>query len=59
LNYAENTAKLSNVIYLVPFVALIFIKLVLGETVYWTTIVGLVLIISGIVYQQIKPKGIS
>jgi len=59
LNYAENTAKLSNVIYLVPFVALIFIKLVLGETVYWTTIVGLVLIICGIVYQQIKPRGVS
>ncbi len=59
LNYAENTAKLSNVIYLVPFVALIFIKLVLGETVYWTTIVGLVFIIGGIVYQQIKPRVVS
>ncbi len=59
LNYADNTARLSNIIYLVPFVALIFIKLVLGETVYWTTIVGLVLIISGIVYQQIKSRAVS
>jgi drug/metabolite transporter (DMT)-like permease len=59
LNYAENTAKLSNVIYLVPFVALIFIKLVLGETVCWTTIVGLVLIISGIGYQQIRSKEVK
>ncbi len=58
LNYAENTARLSNVIYLVPFVALIFIKLVLGETVYWTTIVGLVFIVGGIVYQQIKSKSV-
>ncbi len=56
LNYAENTARLSNFIYLVPFVALIFIKLVLGETVYWTTIVGLFLIIGGIVYQQIGKR---
>ncbi|MHC1702542.1 MAG: DMT family transporter [Tenuifilaceae bacterium] len=56
LNYAENTARLSNFIYLVPFVALIFIKLVLGETVYWTTLVGLLLIIGGIVYQQITPR---
>lgn len=59
LNYAENTARLGNVIYLVPFVALVFITLVLGETVYWTTIVGLILIICGIVYQQLKPKNVS
>ncbi|RPH32504.1 MAG: DMT family transporter [Bacteroidales bacterium] len=59
LNYADNTARLSNVIYLVPFVALIFINLVLGETVFWTTLAGLILIICGIVYQQIRPKGIS
>ncbi len=54
LNYAENTARLGNVIYLVPFVALIFISLVLGEQIYWTTIFGIVLIILGIVYQQLK-----
>jgi drug/metabolite transporter (DMT)-like permease len=56
LNYADNTARLSNFIYLVPFVALLFIKLVLGETVYWTTIVGLFLIIGGIIFQQIRLK---
>jgi drug/metabolite transporter (DMT)-like permease len=56
LNYAENTARLSNFIYLVPFVALLFIKLVLGETVYWTTLVGLFLIIGGIIFQQIRFK---
>jgi drug/metabolite transporter (DMT)-like permease len=59
LNFADNTARLSNVIYLVPFVALIFIKLVLGESVYWTTIFGLVLIISGIIYQQIEARVIK
>ncbi len=59
LNYADNTARLSNIIYLVPFVALLFIKLVLGETIYWTTIVGLVLIIGGIIYQQIRSKTIQ
>lgn len=59
LNYADNTARLSNVIYLVPFVALVFIKLVLGETVYFTTVIGLVLIIAGIIYQQIRSKEVS
>lgn len=56
LNYAQNTARLGNVIYLVPFVALIFISLVLGEHVYWTTIAGLIFIILGIIYQQLAPK---
>lgn len=59
LNYADNTARLSNIIYLVPFVALLFIKLVLGETIYWTTIVGLILIIGGIIYQQLRSKKIQ
>lgn len=59
LNYADNTARLGNFIYLVPFVALLFIKLVLGETVYWTTILGLILIIGGIIYQQVSFKRIS
>ncbi|NVO11600.1 MAG: DMT family transporter [Bacteroidales bacterium] len=59
LNYADNTARLSNVIYLVPFVALLFIKLILGETIYWTTIVGLILIIGGIIYQQLCSKTIQ
>lgn len=56
LSLTENTAKLSNVIYLVPFVALIFISIILGETIFWTTIVGLFLIIGGIVYQQIPSR---
>ena len=59
LNYADNTARLSNVIYLVPFVALIFISLVLGEHVYWTTIAGLVFIILGIIYQQLPSKRVD
>jgi drug/metabolite transporter (DMT)-like permease len=59
LNYADNTARLSNVIYLVPFVALLFIKLVLGETIYWTTIFGLVLIVGGIIYQQIRSNEVK
>lgn len=59
MSYAENTARLGNIIYLVPFVALFFIKLVLDETIYWTTIVGLVFIISGIVFQQLKVKRVE
>jgi len=59
LSLTENTAKLGNVIYLVPFVALVFISIILKETIYWTTILGLMLIIGGIVYQQVSKSNLN
>jgi len=44
--------KISNLVYLSPFVSLIFIHFILGETIYYTTLLGLVLIVSGILIQQ-------
>jgi drug/metabolite transporter (DMT)-like permease len=52
LNSATNTARLGNFSYLVPFVALVFVSLVLNEKIVWTTLVGLFLIIGAIVFQQ-------
>lgn len=54
LSLAESKAKLSNIIYLVPFLSLIFIHFILGENIYWTTIAGLIIIVSSILYQQIS-----
>lgn len=57
LSMAKATSKLGNIIYMVPFVSLIFISLVIGESIYWTTIVGLLVIVTSILYQQtIKIK---
>jgi drug/metabolite transporter (DMT)-like permease len=52
LQYSSNTAKVSNLIYLSPFVALFFIRVAVGEKIYFATVVGLVFIIAGIVLQQ-------
>lgn len=54
LTLASDKAKLGNTIYLVPFLSLIFIRLLVGETIYWTTIAGLVIIVSSIVFQQVS-----
>jgi len=51
LRLAENKAKINNLIYLTPFLSLIFINFVLKERVYFTTIIGLFLIILGILLQ--------
>ncbi len=57
LKYAKSTAVVSNLIYLAPFFSLIFIQTILREQIYYTTIIGLVLIVAGIVYQELhKPK---
>jgi drug/metabolite transporter (DMT)-like permease len=52
LNYSTTTAKVSNLIYLSPFISLIFIHFTVGETIFPSTVAGLVLIITGIGLQQ-------
>lgn len=52
LNLSENTAKTANLIYLAPFLSLIFIHYFVGEVIHPTTLTGLVFIIAGIVFQQ-------
>lgn len=56
LKYAESTAKVSNLVYLSPFLSLFFISLFVGETIMLSTLAGLVLIIAGIVLQQVIPS---
>jgi drug/metabolite transporter (DMT)-like permease len=56
LSLAESKAKLGNIIYLVPFLSLIFIHFFVGEDIYWTTIAGLIIIVASILYQQISES---
>jgi drug/metabolite transporter (DMT)-like permease len=48
LQLSETTGKISNIVYLTPFVSLIFIHFVLRETIHYTSVVGLCLIVGGI-----------
>lgn len=60
MQLSETTAKVSKLIYLVPFLSLIIIFFVLGEKILISTIVGLVFIVIGIILEQIKkPKKIN
>jgi len=51
LNYSSTTARVSNLIYLSPFLSLIIIHFVVGEKILLSTLTGLVLIVSGILWQ--------
>ena len=52
LKLAESSDKISNLVFLAPFLSLVFISIFLGEEIYMTTFFGLVLIIGGIIYQK-------
>jgi drug/metabolite transporter (DMT)-like permease len=56
LQMASTTDKISNLVYLAPFLSLIFVHFILHEPVFYTTPAGLLLIISGIMIQNRKPK---
>lgn len=54
LQMASSTDKVSNLVYLAPFISLVFVHFILHEPVYYTTPAGLLLIISGILIQSRK-----
>lgn len=56
LKLTQRNDNISNLIFLSPFLALIFIHLILKEEIYYTTYIGLILIIFGIFIQRIKIK---
>jgi drug/metabolite transporter (DMT)-like permease len=56
LKYAENTARVSNLVYLSPFLSLIFVSVFVGEKILISTIAGLILIIGGILIQHFSGK---
>ncbi len=52
LKYSSNTAKVSNLVFLSPFIALMIIRLTVGEEIMISTIVGLIFIVAGILLQR-------
>ena len=52
LKLSSTTAKVSNLIYLSPFISLILIHFFVGEVILFSTVIGLGLIVGGIVMQQ-------
>jgi len=52
MQLSDNNARTGNLIFISPFLSLLFIHFILGETIYFTTFIGLAFIISGIWFQQ-------
>lgn len=56
LKSTDNTARISNLIFISPFLSLVFIYFMVGETILPATFVGLLLIIAGLFCQQLKGR---
>lgn len=52
LKKTEKTARISNLIFISPFLSLFFIAKLLHENIHHATYIGLVLIIAGLIIQQ-------
>ncbi|HHO76666.1 MAG TPA: EamA/RhaT family transporter, partial [Deltaproteobacteria bacterium] len=57
LRLSENTAKVGYLIFLSPFLSLVFIHFFVGETILFSTFIGLILIVAGLVLQQTESSG--
>ena len=56
LKKTDNPALINQLCYLSPFISLFIIQAVLGEPIYITTFVGLLLIIGGILFNEYSVK---
>ncbi|MFH1278914.1 MAG: DMT family transporter [Candidatus Eisenbacteria bacterium] len=52
MSLSETSAKVSNLVFLSPFISLLFIRLIVGETIFPSSILGLTVIVLGIGIQK-------
>lgn len=58
LQMAPTSDKISNLVFFAPFISLIFLHFIIHEPIYYTTPIGLLLIIGSILYQnRRRPAG--
>jgi len=57
LSLSRTTAQVSILIFISPFVSLFMIRAFVGETILLSTVMGLVLIVAGILFQRTDPVG--
>jgi len=56
LQLAETTDRVSNLVYFAPFISLILLHFIIDEPIYYTTPLGLLLIIGSVLFQNRDKK---
>ncbi len=53
LKLSETTAHVASLMYLTPFISLAIISFAVGEKIFFSTVIGLVFIVAGIILQKL------
>ena len=56
MQHASSTDRISNLVYMAPFLNLFIVRMVLDERIYQTTIPGIVLLVAGILGQNLVMR---
>lgn len=56
MNLTTSNAKIGNLVFFAPFLSLVFIHFILKETIFVTTFIGLIFIVSGVLVQQLDRR---
>ncbi len=56
MQLTQSTARIGNYVFLSPFISLVFLHYIIGENIYFTTIIGLILIVAGILIQNLNNR---
>ena len=56
IRLSPKSDRISNLVYIAPFLNLLLVNQVLGEKIYLTTVSGIILLVAGIVIQNISGK---
>ena len=52
----STTARITNLVYLTPFLSLCFLRLVIGEPIHPATAAGLALIVLSLFFQEYRTR---
>lgn len=56
MKLSTNASQVANLIFISPFISLLLIALIVGEAILFSTFIGLLFIIIGLLVQQMKKK---
>ncbi len=56
LQLTTSAAKIGNLIYISPFLSLVFLHVIIGEQIHPATFIGLSMIVASIIFQELRAK---
>ncbi len=59
LELSSTAARVGNLIYISPFLSLIFLRIIIGEEIHFATFLGLLLIVGSILFQEMAAKKVN